>query len=60
MKKICKNCRFWGEYNCDGVGHCRNYNVFIEVFGECGDPNCGDFEYIFFGKNFGCIHWEGK
>ena len=73
MGKVCGNCKQWNknEHNSgygfcslvekcitsivaiDRVGHLKNDNIYVD------SDYYAEFE-INTGKNFGCIHWEGK
>lgn len=58
MKKICKNCKWFGKdglVSCDKISFERGADMFSN------DSDAFYFEVNFFvGDNFGCIHWEGK
>ncbi len=64
MKKICKNCKWWGEGEYKH-GLCRIMTKMSDdAYEEHDDIISGNGydcdESLFSGPNFGCIHWQEK
>ena len=66
-KRRCETCRFWermGDIGLDKYARpcekTHSWDDYIE-FDQINQSSAGDsYAILFFGKDFGCIHWKPK